>query len=725
MDVKTELTGVDLVALVGELQGYVGAVCDKAYLYDDDLVRLKLREYERGRVELLCEVGDVLRTHVARPEHVPAAPGRPPDFARKLRGRIAGANLARVDQHGFDRVLEFEFRREDGDTTVVVELFGDGNVVVLDEGGSVVASLETVRLSSRTVAPGSQYEFPAPREHPAEMDREAFAAAVRESDTDLVRTLATQLDFGGLWAEELCTRAGVEKVRDVADATDEEIDALHGAVERLFADLSEPSALDPRIYSEDGERVDVTPVPLEEHADLESEAFETFNAALDEYFTNLERGYEAAEEAGGEAAGGGPDLEAEIETHERIVNQQEGAIEEFAAEAEAERERAELLYAHYDLVDEVCATVREALDAGHSWAEIEERFATGAERGIAAAEAVEGVDPEAGELSLRLDDHTVPVDPTEGVEVNADRRYTAAKEVEGKREGAEAALAETRAELERLREERERAEAGEGAGGQAVEGAAGTGAGAGEGAAEAAVEESGESEPTDWLGMGHVPVRASEQWYERFRWFRTSEGYLVIGGRDADQNEEIVEKYADRYDRFFHAQAHGGPATVLKTSDPSEPSKDIDVPAADLEQAAQFAVTYSAVWKQGKYSGDVYMVSPEQVSKTPESGEFLSKGGFAVRGDRTYFEDTPVGCAVGITCEPETRVVGGPPDAVEPIAETSLRVEPGRYTQADVGKRIYREFRERFADTAFVRKVASPDRIQHFLPPGGSRIAEE
>jgi predicted ribosome quality control (RQC) complex YloA/Tae2 family protein len=58
-------------------------------------------------------------------------------------------------------------------------------------------------------------------------------------------------------------------------------------------------------------------------------------------------------------------------------------------------------------------------------------------------------------------------------------------------------------------------------------------------------------------------VHDQEQWYERFRWFHTTSGFLVIGGRDADQNEELVEKYADRYDRFFHAQAHGGPATVL------------------------------------------------------------------------------------------------------------------------------------------------------------------
>jgi hypothetical protein len=79
---------------------------------------------------------------------------------------------------------------------------------------------------------------------------------------------------------------------------------------------------------------------------------------------------------------------------------------------------------------------------------------------------------------------------------------------------------------------------------------------------------------------------------------------------------------------------------------------------------------------------------------------------------------------VGITCEPETRVVGGPPTPIEQQAETTIEVEPGKYAQNDIAKRLYREFRGRFADESFVRKVASPDLIQEFLPPGGSRMVE-
>jgi len=700
MDAKRELTSVDLAALVTELNRYEGAKVDKAYLYDDDLLRFRMRDFDRGRVELMIEVGDVKRAHVADPDHVADAPGRPPNFAMMLRNRLSGADFAGVEQYEFDRILVFEFEREDANTRIVAELFGQGNVAVLDESGEVIRSLETVRLKSRTIAPGSQYGFPESRLHPLKMGYDAFVRRMEESDTDVVRTLATQLNFGGLYGEEICSRAGVEKGLDIADADDEVYRDLHDAIGRL-ADCLREGDFDPRIYLDDERVVDVTPFPLNEREGLDEEVYDSFNAAVDDYFHRFEREPEA-EKTGTER----PDFEAEIAKQQRIIDQQEGAIEGFEEEAEAERERAEALYANYDLVDEIISTVRSAREEGHGWNDIEETLAAGAERGIPAAEAVVDVNPKEGEVTVDLDGTRVPVDPSTGVEKNADRRYQEAKRVEEKKEGALAAIENTREELEAVERRREEWEAADD-----------------DDAEEAAdAEERGD---VDWLSMSSVPIKQPEHWYEEFRWFHTSDGFLVVGGRNADENEALVKKYMEGNDRFFHAQAHGGPVTLLKATGPSEKGRAVDFPQSTLEEAAQFAVAYSSVWKDGRFAGDAYMVEPEQVSKTPESGEYIEKGGFVIRGDRTYFRDVSASVAVGIQCEPETRVIGGPPSAVEPQAATSLRLEPGKYAQNDAAKMCYRRFKERFADDSFVRKIASPDRVQEFLPPGGSDIADE
>jgi predicted ribosome quality control (RQC) complex YloA/Tae2 family protein len=708
MERKRELTSVDCAALARELGKYEGAKVDKAYLYGEDMLRLKMRDFERGRLELLVEVGEPKRAHLAAQEHVPDAPGRPPNFAMMLRNRITGADFAGVEQFEFDRILTFHFERDDGDTHIVAELFGDGNVAVCDDNYEVLGSLETVRLKSRTVAPGSIYDYPSSRFNPLQVDRKGFDARMEQSDTDVVRTIATQLNFGGLWAEELCTRAGVEKTKDIADATEADYAALFEALDRLRTVLRS-GEFDPRVYyesvddgsDEDGEnevRADVTPVPLEEYEGRHAEVFSNFNDALDDYFHNFER--DPGDEATGESSR--PEFEEEIAKYERIIAQQEGAIESFEEDAREERERAELLYARYDLVDDVISAVQNARAEDTPWEDIADRFEEGAERGIAAAEAVEDVDGAQGTVTLRIDDTRVAVDPTMGVEKNADRLYREAKRVEEKKEGALEAIEDTREQLADAKERRDRWEAPEEDG-----------------------DDDEETEDVDWLSRSSIPRRRDEQWYERFRWFRTGDGYLVIGGRNADQNEELVKKYTGKHDRFLHTQAPGAPVTILKASEPNEPSEAVDFPESSLEQAAQFAISYSSVWKEGRFAGDVYMVEPSQVSKTPESGEYVEKGSFVVRGDRTYFRDTPVGCAVGIAVEPQTQVLGGPPAAIEPKTETSVRLEPGQYAQNDMAKMLYREFKERFADETFVRKVASADRIQEFLPNGGSRVVED
>jgi len=119
-------------------------------------------------------------------------------------------------------------------------------------------------------------------------------------------------------------------------------------------------------------------------------------------------------------------------------------------------------------------------------------------------------------------------------------------------------------------------------------------------------------------------------WFERFHWFISSENYLVLSGRDAQQNELLVKRYLRKGDAYVHADLHGAASTIVKNSDPSMP-----IPPLTLSQAGQACICRSAAW-DAKIITSAYWVHPHQVSKTAPSGEYLTTGSFMIRGRKNY-----------------------------------------------------------------------------------------
>jgi len=118
-------------------------------------------------------------------------------------------------------------------------------------------------------------------------------------------------------------------------------------------------------------------------------------------------------------------------------------------------------------------------------------------------------------------------------------------------------------------------------------------------------------------------------WFEKFFWFISSENFLVIGGRDAQQNEMIVKKYMKATDIYVHADLHGATTAVIKNP------TGLPVPPKTLNEAGQFAVCFSAAW-DSKVITAAYWVTPDQVSKTAPSGEYLTVGSFMIRGKKNF-----------------------------------------------------------------------------------------
>jgi predicted ribosome quality control (RQC) complex YloA/Tae2 family protein len=133
------------------------------------------------------------------------------------------------------------------------------------------------------------------------------------------------------------------------------------------------------------------------------------------------------------------------------------------------------------------------------------------------------------------------------------------------------------------------------------------------------------------------PVRR-QMWFEKFTWFLSSDGYLVLGGRDAQQNEILYKRYLRKGDVYVHADLHGASSVIVKNN-PKTP--DAPIPPSTLSQAGTMSVCSSSAW-DSKAGMSAWWVRAEQVSKSAPTGQFLPAGSFMVRGEKNFLPPAPL-----------------------------------------------------------------------------------
>jgi predicted ribosome quality control (RQC) complex YloA/Tae2 family protein len=200
-------------------------------------------------------------------------------------------------------------------------------------------------------------------------------------------------------------------------------------------------------------------------------------------------------------------------------------------------------------------------------------------------------------------------------------------------------------------------------------------------------------------------VRDSKQfWFEKFRWFISSEGNVVIAGRDAKTNDKIVKKYLSEKDRYAHAEIHGAPSVVIKHNDE-------EISENTLREACEFALAHSKAWNAKIGSGNAYWVTSDQVSKTPPAGEFLPRGAFMIRGRRNYIQNIKLRLAVGrISYEGAEKIMCASESALESRSQSYVVLEPGDMKKSNLIKKLCAVF------------DVDQKEVERILPPGDVKI---
>jgi len=619
---KTSLSSFDLRALVAEWQELVGGYIDKVYQREDEVI-LRINAPNRGKTELFSKSGRWLCIH-----EVENKPESPPPFAQTLRRLLDNARVTSVEQRGFDRIAVFHLEHGGGIVDLVFEVFGKGNVVAV-RNGVTLAAMFPQTFKDRAVQVGEAYVFPRAGIDPLGLDRETLARTLRAAKGQVVRVLASVLNFGGTYAEELCLRAVIDKETKVKEISDPQVDALYTALNNIIVAVDQERR--PAVIFREGHAIDAAPIELMQYAGLERREFPTFNGALSHYLT-------VAEPKTATAA----NIAAKFER--RIAQQRESmeALREDAMRLEAQ---AVFLYGHYAVFDELLKAIREG-------------------RTPPEHAQIKAIDRKEHTVTLAIGDFdAITLDYEKDVTANAQALYDRRKDALAKAERVDEATAATRAEME---------------------------------AAQAKA-----------IKVAKKPrIKSTKSmWFDAYRWTISSEGFLILGGRDARTNDQLVKKHLKEGDRYAHADVHGAPSTVIKDG-----ARASDV---TLREACEFALAYSKAWSAGLASGSAYWVLPEQVSKQAESGEFLPRGAFVIRGKRNYCHDLRVRMAVGVVeVEGHRKIMGGPVTAVAARSTRYVVLAPGKGDREAITKKLA---------TIFGVPI---EEIARAMPPGSVEIVD-
>lgn len=661
------MTSFDVAAVTREInQSVEGAFISKIYQIGPKTLLFKLRKPGIPKIQLLIEAGK--RIHLTSYAH--ETPQRPSGFCMSLRKYLDNGIVQAIKQHDFERIVTMEINTRQGVFQLVSEFFGNGNIILVDPEGKILQAMTYKRMKDRNILRNEPFQQPPARgKNPLNLKLNDFKEIKDLEKKEIVRALSKSVSISGTYAEEILLRSAVNKKKPCNELTEEELETIFRELQNLLSTIVSKN-LEPRIISDKNEQwIDATALALKKYEGFTIQKFETFNNALDEYYTKI-TDFKNTQEATG-------DVEKEVARQKRILDKQLRALEYLKEPITKNKNIGDLIYQHFGDLQALTQKILEQKRYGKSWEEIASVLQQGKEANIHPATLFESLDAKNQILRVSLDATAFSLNLRDSVQDNANRYYSKSKKAEKKLKGAEKILEETREKIEKAKKQ--------------------------------VVLTRKEQQP--------LVKRRKKEWYEKFRWFHSSDGFLVIGGRDATTNELIVKKRMEPNDIIFHAEIVGAPFVLIKTEGNTVPDQTIN-------EAAQLAASYSRAWKELLSAINVYWIHPDQVSKTPPSGQSLPKGSFMIRGKKNFVRGVKLHVAIGLKIEDDTvTLVGGPVSAIATHAKAYMELIPGSQKSSQIAKKIRHKLSTKVSEELKRTVTAIPlDEIQRFIPLGRGKI---
>jgi len=610
---KGRFSTLDIISILEELQQYVGMRVNQVYDIDNKTYLIKMHQPEKKAV-LLIESGTRIHTTEFEWPKNPAPSG----FSMKLRKHINNKRLEYIKQCGVDRVLDLQFGSGDAAYHLILEMYDRGNLVLTDWEFKILNIL-------RPRVAGEE-KFLVRETYPLELCKQEFnvldvasllelLSKAKETDT-LKKMLMPHFDYGPNLLEHLLLVAGFAQNTKIKDFNLENVSKLTEALNsasKFLAEEQRYGVIVKKVETRpvvDGKEeefftfVEFHPYFYKQYKDKHIEEFDTFNTACDQFFSKVEAQKIELKTVHQEKLA--------VKKLENVKKDHENRIKTLQEIQALDRKKGEFIEMNSDIVNNGITVVNSAIANQIPWDQIKEIIKEATENGDPVASRIKQIKLEVNHIVMQLKDPYAHLDEAYEDDSDEESEMTATElmvEIDldlTAQANARKYFVEKKTAAVK---ERKTVESGS--------------------VALKSAEKKTKQHLKEMSKIATINKARKVYWFEKFFWFISSENILVIGGKDAQQNELLVKRYMKPNDVYVHADLHGASTVVVKnpTTGP--------VPPKTLNEAGQFAVCFSAAW-DSKVLTAAYWVTPDQVSKTAPSGEYLTVGSFMIRGKKNF-----------------------------------------------------------------------------------------
>ncbi|CAO3640297.1 unnamed protein product [Cunninghamella blakesleeana] len=570
----------------------------------------------------------------------------PSMFCAKLRKYLRTRRLTNVRQVGVDRIVDFDFGGGENSTGyhIIAEFYASGNIFLTDHEYRILAVLRIVQ-NSETVNTnvGEIYNMDATVRDFQKVDIEKLKHVLQKAspkDT-LKKILNIGFEYGPAMTEHIILEAGLDPNMKVATDFDYSDDspALKDLLEAFIKGdemVGSTSNKVPKGYiilldqpknkkeGEESKEIDIydefNPYLYNQHKSKKYLEFNTFDGAVDEFYSAIEA-QKLELKARNQENAAHKKLDA-------IQKEQAGRVNNLLMQQMTNTQKAQLIEYNLDMVDAAISIIRNAVASQMDWLDLKELVLEEKRKNNPIALMIDDLKLKTNQITLLLSEPDDSEDDSEEDDSEEDDSEEEEEEGDDEKNKKENQVYKVDVDisLTAFANARNYYDVKKSTAAKHEKTIAATSK-----ALKSAERKIRQDLKETKISLSINKIR-KPYWFEKFLWFVSSEGYLVIAGRDMQQNEMLVKRYLSKGDVYIHADLHGAASVVIKNR---PDCADQPIPPSTLFQAGTMSVCQSKAW-DAKIVTSAYWVYPDQVSKSAPSGEYLPTGSFMIRGKKNF-----------------------------------------------------------------------------------------